>query len=298
MRVEIAICTWNRSRLLAGTLNSLSQLEIPGGVTCRLLIVDNNSTDDTPQTIRNFAASQAAGRFSVEPLCEKKQGHTFARNRVISAAEGELLLWSDDDCRFNAGWITNYVNAARASQFAFWGAAIIPVFEQAVPTWINENWEMCKGCFAARDLGDVACDLTDRRLPYGANFAIRTDLQKEFRFNEDLGRRERKVLGEDETDMMRRVLAAGHRGAWVPHNPVEHMIPADRMTPEYIYQYFFGQGRTLGMNDDRRRLGQIRLFIESTWNYWMYRLKRKHVPSNVWLSHMIQSALAAGRLQA
>ncbi|MFO0455870.1 MAG: glycosyltransferase family 2 protein, partial [Planctomycetota bacterium] len=69
--VDIAICTWNRSALLAQTLESLAKLRIPPGIQWRVLVVDNRSTDDTQDTLEAYA--------DVLPLVilnEPEQGHT------------------------------------------------------------------------------------------------------------------------------------------------------------------------------------------------------------------------------
>ena len=70
-------------------------------------------------------------------------------------------------------------------------------------------------------------------------------MQRANLFDPDLGRRADAVLGEDELELMRRLLAAGHQGRWVPGAVVEHLIPADRASAKYVYDYFVGQGRNL-----------------------------------------------------
>jgi len=87
MRVQIAICTWNRSPLLAVTLDSLSHLHIPASVDWEILIVDNNSTDDTAQIVSRFAE-----RLPVRYFFEPDQGHTHARNQAVEQADGDLLI--------------------------------------------------------------------------------------------------------------------------------------------------------------------------------------------------------------
>ncbi len=293
MLVEIAICTWNRAGLLAKTLSSLCQLQIPSGIQWKILLVDNNSSDGTAHVIDEFSM-----KLPLQRLREERQGHTYARNRAIEAATGELILWSDDDCQFNESWLANYVVAARDAQYDFWGATIEPLFESPMPDWIAENWELCKGCFAVRDLGARPIEFTPAILPYGANFAIRTSVQKSFLFDQTLGRNRHRVIGEDELEMMRRLLAAGYNGQWVPSNPVQHMIPSNRATTEYIYRYFVGQGMKLRHGLSTPRKNGLSLLLETVWNYLMFRLKRSRRPSPVWVSHLIQSALARGRYLA
>ena len=42
---------------------------------------------------------------------------------------------------------------------------------------------------------------------------------------------------------MERLLARGDTGVWIGTAIVEHVIPRDRLTKEYVYNYFYFQGR-------------------------------------------------------
>lgn len=294
--VDIAICTWNRASLLSQTLASISQLDIPAHIQLTLLLVDNRSTDQTPDVIRAFEATPFGNRHSVKSLFEPQPGHTVSRNRAVAAAEGDLILWTDDDVSVAKNWVAQYVAAADESpQFSFWGSVIEPQFETDRPKWIGENWDLLKGCFAYRDLGEEPIELNESRLPYGANFAIRTEIQKTFRFDQQLGRRGNQVNGEDEVDLLRRMIDQGHRGGWVPHATVKHVIPVDRATEKYVYDYFVGQGRALAAKGTPWHENEKQLKRESVQEYVKYKAKRWLTASSVWVSHLVRSALAKGQ---
>ncbi len=78
MNVTVAICTWNRAKLLDQTLTRMQQLRIPANVAWELLVVNNNCTDDTDAII--------AGHESALPLrrlFEPKPGLSNARNFAV-----------------------------------------------------------------------------------------------------------------------------------------------------------------------------------------------------------------------
>ena len=295
--VDVAVCTWNRSSLLERTLESFANLIAPGEIGLRILIVDNNSTDNTQQVIAEFCSSQFAEQHKVVALKEPKQGHTFSRNCAVQKADSDLMIWTDDDVYVEPDWVAKYVEAANQNpDTSFWGGEIEPEFEEK-PKWITENWNMLKGCFAVREFrGEL--ELGGKRLPYGANFAIRTAVQKEFLYDVDLGRRENEVLGEDELDLFRRLLRQGHRGQYVPSNSLRHYIPKDRSTEEYVYDYFVGQGRALVAKGEPWHDEVKKLTSESKSEYRKYKMKRLVSGSEVWVSHMLRSALAHGQAEA
>ena len=297
-KVDLAVCTWNRPALLASTLASFSKLSVEPGILLRVIVVDNNSTDSTPDVIREFQSSEFAKSNTVVALKEIQQGHTFSRNCAVDAADSDLMIWTDDDVEVPHDWVTKYVEAANQnSEITFWGAEIAPKFENDIPKWIHENWDALKGCFAVREFAGEL-ELGPSRLPYGANFAVRTVTQKEFRFNESLGRRGDEVLGEDELDLFRRLLAAGHRGQWVPDAGLEHLIPEERASEKYVFDYFVGQGRALVSKGDPWHEDRERFVKEAKSEYQKYKLKRLVSGSQVWVSHMLRSALAQGQAEA
>jgi GT2 family glycosyltransferase len=233
--------------------------------------------------------------MSIELLKEPKVGHTHARNCAIEHSMGDLVIWTDDDVCVRETWIQRYVDACEsAPDVGFWGAAIRPVFPGGMPDWIEENWEACAGCFASRDLGAERIPLSQSTLPYGANFAVRGDVLRSHRFDINLGRRGDLILGEDELEYMRRLMDAGVRGEWVPDNALQHVIPSERATERYVWNYFLGQGLRLGMQGDRK---------DASWLHRMrhalgYHFRRNRSPSPVWFAHLACWGLAAGKAKA
>ena len=304
MKIDIAICTWNRARLLADTLESISWATLPEGVPVRIIVVDNNSTDDTSERVRAFENSLVTKRSSSSPLsvklvAEPQQGHTYSRNRAIAVADSDLLLWTDDDVSVDSNWVMSYFDAARREPAqSFWGGKIIPRFAEKKPDWIADNWESLKGCFAERDLGNDKIPLSANQLPYGANFAVRTDVQKQFLYNVELGRRENSVLGEDEIDMFQKLLEAGHRGSWVPESSLHHIIESERATETYVYQYFVGQGRALVEKGEPWTTSFRKLNWQRVYEYVAFRFKRQWAASPAWVAHLIRSGLAEGQYLA
>jgi GT2 family glycosyltransferase len=106
MRVSVILCTYNRSESLRRALESVESLIIPEAVTWEVIVVDNNSTDDTRNTIEEFR------RKSILPLrylFEKGRGKSYALNSGIKAAEGDIVALTDDDCIVDERWLASVV---------------------------------------------------------------------------------------------------------------------------------------------------------------------------------------------
>lgn len=109
MRVSILICTRDRAAALRDTLSSLSRVTVPRGWKVDLLVIDNGSRDGTREVVE--AARFGFGRARC--LVETVPGVASARNCGLGAAEGEVLLWTDDDVRLPANWIERMAEPIR-----------------------------------------------------------------------------------------------------------------------------------------------------------------------------------------
>lgn len=98
--ISVIICTYNRADLLAGALESVCQQSLAASAY-EIVVVDNNSTDETPQVSRAYAERYPDVRYYIEP----QQGLSYARNRDWQEARGEYVAYIDDDCQAPASWL-------------------------------------------------------------------------------------------------------------------------------------------------------------------------------------------------
>lgn len=239
--ISVAVCTRNRAHLLKDTLTSLQRMEKASELAWELLIIDNASTDDTQAIAAGFSSNLPL-RYIVEPV----PGLSRARNRAVRVFEGDYLVWTDDDVRVEKDWLLAYDEAFRHQPHAaVFGGPIRPEFEASPPTWLVEMLPEVASAYAVRDLFTEARELSlPGAVPYGANYAIRGDLQREYRYDVALGfsPSQPNIRGE-ETQVIRSILESGHTGWWVPEAGVRHWIPRDRQTVKYLWLYYFGQGQ-------------------------------------------------------
>jgi glycosyltransferase involved in cell wall biosynthesis len=241
--ITIAICTWNRADSLRQTLASLRNLQVPDDLQWEVLIVNNNCTDNTEEVVASFGEI-----LPIRSVTEPRQGQSHARNCAIESARGDYILHTDDDVLVDERWLAAYADAFRAfPDTAVFGGPILPRFVGEPPHWLKAAMrDIDIGCiYALRDLGlePVPLHPTGNAIPFGANFAIRMREQRQFPFDPRLGLQKSGNVRGEETDVMRKILAAGGIGRWVPNAAVHHVIPKQRQTASYMRDYFVGQGR-------------------------------------------------------
>jgi len=257
MRVTAIICTWNRASLLRETLTCFERLDVPPALDWEVIVVDNNSTDDTSSVLDAFN-----GRLPLRKAFEGQPGKSRAANLAVRMATGDLLLWTDDDVRVSAGWLRAYADAAVAHPDASWlGGPVEPWFASEPPTWIARNIASLWEPYALVDHGANDGPLHQQAI-VGANFGLRAAVAREFPFNERIGPTGHAALRGEETELLGRLRRAGLHGWWVGDARVKHYISAERLTYKYIAHWYTGLGvgiaRSNGTFDGARLFGYPR----------------------------------------
>ena len=104
MKITVILCTCNRCQSLAKALESIAASALPASVDWDVLVVDNNSSDQTRQVVEDFR-QRYPGRFRY--LFEPQQGKASALNAGIRAAHADVLAFTDDDVTVEATWLQN-----------------------------------------------------------------------------------------------------------------------------------------------------------------------------------------------
>ena len=272
MLVTIGVCTWNRAALLRQTLGSMSRLATPCGTEWEVLVVNNNSTDDTESVIMEFR-----GALPIRSVFEPLPGLSNARNRCIDEARGAYVLWTDDDVVVDPRWLREYVRAfMEMPSAAIFGGPIRPWFQGVPPKWLVTAWEQVQSAYAVRELGDSVMRLS-RELPYGANYAVRLSEQRKHRYDPRLGRRAGGLIGGEELAVMTAIIREGGEGWWLPKALVRHWIPAARQTVRYLKQYYRAQGRVLALQTSSNDLRARRTALGRPLWLWRHALEREGV---------------------
>ncbi|MFD7160939.1 glycosyltransferase family 2 protein [Kribbella sp. NPDC059898] len=94
-RFTVVIPAFNEERFIADCLRSLEGQDFAGGV--EVVVVDNNCTDRTAEIARGYGAVVVS---------EERPGVCAARHRGSTAARGEIVVSSDADTVFDAGWLS------------------------------------------------------------------------------------------------------------------------------------------------------------------------------------------------
>ena len=267
MKLSIIIPTYNRAASLRKTLLSLVNAELPPNFEVEVTVVDNNSTDETPQIVEEMKEYFSAIKLGY--LFEKQQGRSFALNAGIKIADGDLLSGVDDDEEIEKNWLVEVEKTFRQrwDEIDFLSGKILPNMEIEPPVWVEP---LKPGVLCWRDFGDEEW-VYDEKTPMltGGHGIFKADIFKEVgEYNENVGASGKGFIsGEDEV-FYEQLLKNKKRGIYNPKLIIYHFVPAYRLDKNYFRQWVFGVGISRNLADIHYKpIEGKRVFDVPRWMY-------------------------------
>lgn len=239
----VIVCTRNRSKQLITACEAILAIDYPRDLW-QLLIIDNNSTDDSLAVARAIAERYPG---QVRAHVEKELGLSAARNAAIDLAEGEILAFIDDDAFPEPQWLRGLVDALAGDGALAAGGPVEPIFSAELPPWLEDRY---LPYLTVWDLGPEILELRYNEYPRGANMAFRREAFERFgTFSHHLGRRGASLLSCEETELCLRIERGGGKVIYTPEARVGHQIDAGRITESWLLGRFGAQGRSEAIVD-------------------------------------------------
>ena len=249
MKYSVVIATYNRAADLRETLRSLAGLEPDG--PWEVIVVDNNSPDDTHRVVADAAESCPV---PLRYFFERKQGRSPALNTGIRAARGEIVVTTDDDVRVPADWLNRAAEGLQRLDCDYVGGRVLPIWRGPRPRWLPDRGGRQWAVIALLDYGPEPIEF-GTRVPLGVNMAFhRSAFERAGLFDPDTGRRAGTLLGQEVREWCIRARKAGVRGFYVPELTLQHIIPADRLRKRYFRRWFYWRGISRAMLYERSGL--------------------------------------------
>jgi len=244
MDVSVIICTANRAIDLRETLASLANVHQPGSV--ELLVVDNRSTDRTPQVVEEASRTFP---FRVRYIFEPEKGKYAAMNTGVRAAQGRVIAATDDDARFEPDWLERAVDGLSRYGCDFVGGRVLPLWGGPKPSWLAERNGLHTKVIAVLDHGDQVLEF-GRTIswPLGVNVAYRREVfERVGLFDNRLGRKSGTLRNQAQREWHLRARALGIRGFYLPDMAVRHLVNPGRLEKQYFRRWLYWHGISRAM---------------------------------------------------
>ncbi|MBQ9201247.1 MAG: glycosyltransferase family 2 protein [Bacteroidales bacterium] len=246
--ISVIICTYNRDKYIYRVLESLAQGNCDRS-SYEIVVIDNNCTDHTQDELQRFA--QDFPDVCLRCFTETRQGLSHARNRGISEAQGDLLVYVDDDATVNGQYLQVYADFfEHHPEIDAAGGPIIPHYEDgAEPDWMTYfTRQLLTGYLY---YGSEIREFPGGRYPGGGNAAYRRKVFDQVGlYNPDLGRKGQGLASGEEKDIFNKMKSAGMKFMYLPGAVLYHSIPHYKLEKEY----FDKLTRSMGQSEKARTL--------------------------------------------
>ena len=281
--ISIVICCYNSEERLLPTLEHLASQKAIKPDEWEIILVDNNSGDNTAQFARQTWFSMG------QPVClrvvpEAQPGQLYARLKGLREAQAELIAFVDDDNWLEPQWLRNAIDIMRQHpEVGALGGSIEAVYQTPPPDWVRSMEEM------------LACGLVDESYEHifarggliaGAGCVIRkscyANVLEKFGPFEMAGRTRAALSGGDDIELLYKIQFLGFKVMKSGKLRLEHFIPAARTTIPYFVR--LARGFELGAI----RLDPLRRALNNQSHpaCWYYR----------YLAHFWMSLLKSGAI--
>ena len=240
IKLSVVICSYNRRDYIVGAIDSLYRQTLSRD-RYEVLVVDNNSKDDTERLCRDYIDSHRDGHIYY--YSELRQGASFARNTGAAHSLGELLVFMDDDAVAESDFLERILLFFEQHPGAGGlGGRIIPRYIPSEPKWMSYYVSSLVGHF---DYSQETVEFSPQRYPLESNMVVRkVDFDQVGGFNTDLpGVKGSLRIGGEGKEFFFKLKAIGRTIWYDPTVKVEHIVEVKKLTRDYLYRVASGIGR-------------------------------------------------------
>lgn len=239
--ISVILASHNGARTLPLTLAAMTKVRWPrDGV--EFICVDNASTDETPDLFRDYA-----DRLPLVFLQEPTKGKSYALNRGIEAANGDLLVFTDDDVLPREDWLRAYLEAATTHpEVGLFAGQVRHHWQRPPPAWLER---------LAREGRSYAGTPIERRtgpVPpqafKGPNFMVRQSMLLDQRFSTEPHTNygsTRGAAGGEDTRFVKELAGSGVETWYIQEAVVEHIVRPEQVGVWPVLKRYYRIGRSV-----------------------------------------------------
>ena len=242
--ISFAFCTYNRSDRLEALIAAMRAQQCTEPF--EILVINNNSSDDTLAVLERLAAQPGA---PLRYVTESTQGIVPARNRGLAEAlKSDILIFIDDDELPHPGLVAaaHHAIAVEGAQCAG-GRVEINFSPGQRPHWLEDD---LLGFLAEVNHGPDAFWIKDDTTPvWTANVAYDMRIFRDdpsLRFDKRFDRIGNVVGGGSDAIMFRELLERKMKIRYRPDMVVDHLVESWRLTRNYFLKLHYRSGLRFG----------------------------------------------------
>ncbi|MBE9004024.1 glycosyltransferase family 2 protein [Fortiea sp. LEGE XX443] len=239
----VAIPTYNGASRLPELLERLQNQLHTEHLSWEIIVVDNNSTDNTAEVVQSYQANWPCF-YPLKYVFEAKQGAAYARKRGVAEALGNLIGFLDDDNYPLSNWVAEaYAFAQKNPKAGAYGSQIHPDW-QIKPS--EEFQQRIAPFLAITERGNLPLlyETKNKLLPPSAGLVVRRQAWLNSVPQKTIltGRTPGSMLTSEDLEVLSYIQNAGWEIWYNPNMEIYHKIPNSRLQKDYLMPFFKGIG--------------------------------------------------------
>lgn len=231
--VSIVIPTYNGASTIGECLTHISRQHTSSCFSVEVILVDNNSTDETARIARDTWIELSVA-IPLIIVLEKQQGLSHARRCGVVHAQYEVIIFCDDDNLLAPDYCTHVLNFFETHpEYGLVGGEVLPDPSLQLPGWFNR----VHGMYAISYINVPFADKTNSTI-VGAGMSIRTAVARIVFDNETpiicIGPSGNNEFRCDDGEVCRRVDVMGYKIGQLKEMTLWHRIQPERLNPAYL----------------------------------------------------------------
>ncbi len=231
-KLTVIICTYNRGYLLPETIPTIFQQNV-SKERYQVLIVNNNSTDNTKEILDGFVNQYD----NILIIDETTQGLGYAKNTGMNVATTEWIVYLDDDAKVPTDFVKKAINNINTTDFQCFGGVYLPWYKYGKPNWFLDKYASNSGKLSEFDI------LKEDFIAGGIMAIKKSVLNKFDGFPTNLGMSGNYVAYGEETFLQIRMRNSGIEIGYDPNWVIYHLVNRYKLSTGWFIKSGFASGR-------------------------------------------------------
>jgi len=264
VELSVVICSRNRAGLLAQAVATLVHQSFDTR-RYEILVVDDSSTDETPELGRHLAKTHPQVRY----ILSDGRGLLHARVTGQSRSRGRYIAYLDDDAQACPDWLSCATRIIEERSPVCFGGPFFPFYMSKKPRWYRDE-------YGSMTHGTEARELNNDEYLCGNNIFFETEaLRASGGFDVGFCEPEARWTYGDETLPQLRLQQAypARKFLYEPALSISHLVRPERLNIVRAARECFAMGqayvRLTGVQTrERRTFPFARRFVHSYLRFW------------------------------
>lgn len=239
--ISVIFATYKRGELLRATLNSFTGLTYQHN-KYEIIVVDNACEPFIRELVESYS-----DKLPIRYLQESTPGKNSALITGLSAATGNLLVFTDDDVIVDSKWLNELAHGVeRHPEADLFGGKILPAYPhgyQETTKQIDFTHWFLRSAYVIADWDHGEGPIAVGHI-WGPNMAVRRAVfEAGITFNPNIGPNGKDYVMGSETEFLRRANYAGHKCIYLPQAVVYHQIREEQLNVNWLKGRAFRSGK-------------------------------------------------------